>query len=48
MTRCRFTVAEAAEVLDISVEAVRGRIKCGTLASERGEDGTIYVLPDAD
>ena len=32
MTRRRFTVAEAAEVLDISVEAVGARIKRGTLA----------------
>ena len=32
MTRRRFiTVAEAAEVLNISVEAVRGQIKRGTL-----------------
>jgi excisionase family DNA binding protein len=32
MTRGRFiTVAEAAEVLNISVEAVRGQIKRGTL-----------------
>jgi hypothetical protein len=31
MTRRRFTVLEAAEVLDISVEAVRGQIKRGTL-----------------
>jgi DNA-directed RNA polymerase specialized sigma24 family protein len=34
MTRRRFiTGAEAAEVLDISVEAVGGRIKRATLAS---------------
>jgi hypothetical protein len=31
MTRRRITVAEAAEVLSISVEAVRGQIKRGTL-----------------
>ena len=43
-------MAEAAEVLDVSVEAVGGRIKRGPwppLTSERGEDGTVYVLPDA-
>jgi DNA-directed RNA polymerase specialized sigma24 family protein len=33
MTIRRFPVAEAAEVLDISIEAVGGRIKRGTLAS---------------
>jgi DNA-directed RNA polymerase specialized sigma24 family protein len=31
MTIRRFPVAEAADVLDISVEAVRGQIKRGTL-----------------
>jgi hypothetical protein len=39
----RTTVAEAAEVLSISAEAVRGRIRRGTLPVER-EGGTVYVL----
>jgi hypothetical protein len=39
----RTTVAEAAEVLGISAEAVRGRIRRGTLTVER-EGGTVYVL----
>jgi hypothetical protein len=39
----RTTVAEAAEVLGISAEAVRGRIRRGTLPVER-ERGTVYVL----
>ncbi len=39
----RTTVAEAAEVLGISAEAVRGRIRRGTLPVER-EGGTVYVL----
>jgi hypothetical protein len=39
----RTTVAEAAEVLGISAEAVRGRIRLGTLPVER-EGGTVYVL----
>jgi hypothetical protein len=30
-------------VLGISVEAVRGRVKRGTLKSERTEGGTVYV-----
>jgi hypothetical protein len=38
-------VAEAAEVLGISAEAVRGRIRRGTLPVER-EGGTVYVLLD--
>src|SRR5215211_2420944 len=39
----RTTVAEAAEYLGISAEAVRGRIRRGTLPVER-EGGTVYVL----
>ena len=41
----RKTVAQAAEVLGISAEAVRGRIRRGTLPVER-EGGTVYVLLD--
>jgi hypothetical protein len=41
----RMTVAEAAGVLGISAEAVRGRIRRGTLPVER-EGGTVYVLLD--
>jgi hypothetical protein len=39
----RTTVAEAAEILGISAEAVRGRIRRGTLPVER-EGGAVYVL----
>jgi hypothetical protein len=39
----RTTVAEAAELLGISAEAMRGRIRRGTLPVER-EGGTVYVL----
>jgi hypothetical protein len=39
----RTTVAEAAELLGISAEAVRGRIRRSTLPVER-EGGTVYVL----
>jgi hypothetical protein len=42
-TRRRTTVAEAAEILGISAEAVRGRIRRGTLPVER-ESGAVYVL----
>jgi hypothetical protein len=41
----RTTVAEAAEVLGISAEAVRGRIRRGTLPVDR-ESGRVYVLLD--
>jgi uncharacterized protein with von Willebrand factor type A (vWA) domain len=45
--RRRLTVAEASEVLGITVEAVRGRIKRRTLEHER-DSGTVYVLLKAD
>src|ERR671920_1453387 len=45
--RRRVTVAEASEILGITVEAVRGRIKRGTLDHER-DSGTVYILVDAD
>jgi hypothetical protein len=41
----RTTVADAAVILGISAEAVRGRIRRGTLPVER-EGGTVYVLID--
>jgi hypothetical protein len=39
----RATVSKAAEILGISAEAVRGRIRRGTIPVER-EGGTVYVL----
>ena len=45
--RRRFTVAEASEVLGITVEAVRGRIKRDKLEHER-DAGTVYVYLDPD
>jgi len=39
----RVTVAEAAERLSLSKEAVRKRISRGTLRSDRDEDGTVRV-----
>ncbi len=38
-------MAEASEILAVTVEAVRGRIKRGTLEHER-DSGTVYVLAD--
>jgi hypothetical protein len=46
-SRQRVTVAQAAEILGVTVEAVRGRIKRGTLEHER-HSGTVYVLLDAN
>jgi hypothetical protein len=45
--RRRVTVAEAAELLGLTVEAVRGRIKRGKLEHTK-EDGTVYVILDTD
>jgi len=44
----RFTVHQAAEVLGITPEAVRSRIQRGTLAKEKGDDGTVYVRLNDD
>jgi hypothetical protein len=43
----RHTVAEAADMLEISTGAVRNRLSRGTLASTK-EDGTVYVLLPPD
>jgi hypothetical protein len=41
----RYTVKEAAEVLGTTVDAIRGRIRRGTLDSVK-VDGVVYVLLD--
>src|SRR5215207_4043641 len=43
----RTTVSEAAAILGISAEAVRGRIRRGTIPVER-EGGTVYVLLEGE
>ena len=43
----RLTLRDAAQVLGISKEAVRKRVKRGTLPSDVGEDGRRYVYLDA-
>jgi excisionase family DNA binding protein len=47
LTNQRVTVSEAAELLGITVEAVRMRIKRGTLRSER-QAGRVFVLLGQD
>ena len=42
----RATVHEAANVLGVSVDAIRKRIQRGTIPHERHEDGRVYVLID--
>jgi len=41
-------LGEAAQILGVTREAVRRRAKRGTLPSETGEDGRLYVWVDAD
>ena len=45
-------LSEAADLLGVSKDAVRMRVKRGTLRSEKGEDGRVYVWvnvnPDRD
>ncbi len=42
------TVVEAAAILGITPDAVRSRLRRGTLRKETGEDGTVYVRLDGD
>jgi excisionase family DNA binding protein len=47
-TSRRLTVQEAAEILGTSVDAVRMRIRRGSLESEKDSDGRVYVWVYAD
>src|SRR3954468_18940299 len=46
-SRRRLTVAQAADVLGVTVDAVRARIKRGTI-DHRREEGRVYVILDVD
>src|SRR5215218_5455332 len=46
MARQRLDLKEAAERLGTSVDAVRKRVQRGSLDSEKGEDGRVYVWLD--
>jgi excisionase family DNA binding protein len=48
MTSRRLTVQEAAEVLGTSVDAVRMRVRRGSLQSEKDPDGRVHVWVDED
>ena len=43
----RIPLREAAVALGISKDAVRQRVRRGTLESDKGEDGRVYVYLDA-
>ncbi len=42
----RVTMREAAEILGVSVEAIRKRVQRKTIPSDKGEDGRRYVYLD--
>ena len=44
----RVTVAQAAELLGLSEDAVRSRLKRGTLSKEKDADGTVFVVVNGD
>jgi hypothetical protein len=44
----RVTVIEAASILGITPDAVRSRLRRGTLHKETSEDGTVYVRLDTE
>jgi hypothetical protein len=48
MTSRRLTVQEAAEALGTSVDAVRMRVRRGTLESEKDPDGRVHVWVNSD
>ena len=48
MGKQRMDVKQAAEALGISSEGVRQRIRRGTLESDKGTDGRVYVWLDGE
>ncbi|MBV9455305.1 MAG: hypothetical protein JOZ19_14520 [Rubrobacter sp.] len=44
----RVTVPDAAVLLGLSEDAVRSRLKRGTLRKEKDEDGTVFVVLSAE
>src|SRR4028118_2088563 len=44
----RVTVADAALLLGLSEDAVRSRLRRGTLRRETGRDGTVFVVLGTD
>jgi hypothetical protein len=44
----RFSVYEAAEVMGITVDAIRKRVARGTILHEKDDDGRVWVILDTD
>lgn len=48
MARQRLTIQEAAQELGTTVDALRSRVRRGTVDSEKGEDGRVFVWLGTD
>ena len=48
MSGNRVSAYQAAEVLGVTVDAIRKRISRGTIPRERDEDGRVWVILDTD
>jgi len=48
MSSNRVSVYQAAEVMGVTVDAIRKRISRGTIAHDKDEDGRVWVLLDTD
>ena len=44
----RFSVYEAAEVMGITVDAIRKRVARGTIPHEKDDDGRVWMILDTD
>src|SRR5215213_1533563 len=48
MSGNRVSVYQAAEVMGLTVDAIRKRVSRGTIPHERDEDGRVWILLDTD
>jgi len=48
MSSSRVSVYEAAELMGVTVDAIRKRVSRGTITHEKGKDGRVWVILDTD
>src|SRR5215208_6793911 len=48
MSSNRVSVYRAAEIMGVTVDAIRKRVSRGTITHERDEDGRVWVILDTD
>src|SRR5215213_5646206 len=48
MSSSRVSVYQAAEIMGVTVDAIRKRVSRGTIPHERDEDGRVWVILDTD